>query len=591
MREIENRTLASTLFHLLSDEEWESLREHMDLRSFEPGDVLVEQGTIEPPFQVIVEGVASVVATNSQGERRELGRLGFGECIGEMSLLTGDPASADVVAATPVQTYAATPTRLAGLGELRSRLIEALSATLAGRLKHANERLLALHPARNHVICCGPEDMPVLAGLPGALARTTDARVMVLVTGESMVSASQRAHVEARNVTIRLMDDAEMANLPTLLQRMAHEFDEIVLLGGEEAFHQIAPDAASVLHVARETGGTYVRSQHESGGQLIVVSQERWTQPALRRLTARLGRPVVAILPPDVAAAAQRAPVAKLARVMTHRQVGLALGAGAAKGLAHLGVLRALDELAVPIDVVTGCSIGSAVAAGIAAGMTADELMEATARVASRAVRPTLPIRSFLSNAGIKEELKHLSGERRIEDLDLPLAVIATDLFRRTAVTFTSGLLWPRLLASMAIPGVYPPSAAMGSYLVDGSVLHPVPVRQCRELGAGLVIGVRLTGSRTSPRDNLNEKPERPLAIETIMRSLEIMVNHLSEVSHENADVNIEVCIEGGGGVRDFKRGDEIAGAGYRTVIAAAPVLTEAMPYIATEATLSAAVG
>ena len=292
----------------------------------------------------------------------------------------------------------------------------------------------------------------------------------------------------------------------------------------------------------------------------------------------------MAVLPPNAAISDAPAPVAKLARVLTHRQVGLALGAGAAKGLAHLGVLRALDELAVPIDVVAGCSIGSAVAAGIAAGMRADELMEATARVASRAVRPTLPLRSFLSNRGIKEELKRLSGDRRIEDLDLPLAVIATDLFRRTAVTFTSGPVWPRLLASMAIPGVYPPSAALGSFLVDGSVLHPVPVRQCRELGAGLVIGVRLTGSHTSPRDKLDEKPKRPLAIETIMRSLEIMVNHLSELSHENADVNIEVRIDGGGGVRDFKRGDEIADVGYQTVIAAAPALAEAMPYVGAHA-------
>jgi len=403
---------------------------------------------------------------------------------------------------------------------------------------------------------------------------------MVWVTGASMISASHRAHMQTENVTVRLMDDAEAANLPALLQRMAHDFDEIVLLGGEEAFHPIAPDAASMLHVAREAEGAFVHSQHESGGQVIVISQERWTQPKLQQLTARLGRPVVAVLPPDAAASDAPAPVAKLARVMTHRQVGLALGAGAAKGLAHMGVLRALDELAVPIDVVAGCSIGSAVAAGIAVGMTADELMETTARVASRAVRPTLPLRSFLSNRGIKDELKHLSGERRIEDLDLPLAVVATDLFRRTAVTFTSGLLWPRLLASMAIPGVYPPSAALGSYLVDGGVLHPVPVRQCRELGAGVVIGVRLTGSRTSPRTSLDKKPQRPFAIETIMRSMEIMVNRLSEVSHENADVNIEVCVDGGGGVRDFKRGDEIAGVGYRAVMAAAPALAEAMPYI-----------
>jgi NTE family protein len=580
LRDIEDRTLASTLFHLLTEEEWQALSSRMEPRSFKPGDILIKQGTIEPPFHVIVEGVASIVATGNQGDRRELGRVGFGECVGEMSLLTGEPASADVAAVTELRTFAATPARLATLGELRTRLIEALSSTLAGRLKHANERLLALHPAREHLICCGPEDMAILAGLPAAMAGCGGTRVMALAADASIGGALQQRSSPTDRVAVRVMSKAENENLPTLLGRLAHDYDEIVVLGDEEGFHHIAPDASSVLHIARDVGGTFRDSRHRSGGQVVVISDDRWTEPALRQMTGRLGRPVVAMLPHEPPPPGGGDPVARLARVLTNRRVGLALGAGAAKGLAHLGVLRALDELAVPVDVVAGCSIGAAVAAGIAVGMTADELMEATARVAARAVRPTLPLRSFLSNEGIKSELKRLSGERRIEDLDLPLAVVATDLFRRSGVTFTSGLLWPRVLASMAIPGVYPPTAALGSYLVDGGVLNPVPVRQCRELGAGVVIGVRLTASHTSPRESLEEKPHRPFAVETIMRTFEIMLNRLSEMSHESADVNIEICIDGTGGVRDFQRGEEIAAAGYRSVFATKSELTAAMPYI-----------
>lgn len=584
MTNIEHRQRTATLFELLSESDWDALRGHMDLRTFEPGDMLVSQGAMEPPFQVIIEGAASVLATSGHGERRELGRLGFGECIGEMSLLTGDPASADVVAASRVQTYAATPERLAGLGELRSRLIEALSAILAGRLKHANQRLLALHPARMHVVYCEPRDIPSLARLPAAIARTGSLRVIVLVVGDDCIRASEAANIASDGVTVRRVSSAEIAELPRLLEPMVRDFDEFLLFGQEALVAQPPAESASVLRVVHEDR-TEARSAADGRtGQMLVVGHERWTQPALRRLTARLGQPVIGIVPPESTSVEPSAPIAKLARVLTRRQIGVALGAGAAKGLAHLGVLRAFDELRVPIDVVAGCSIGSPIAAGVAAGMTVDELMEATARVAAKAVRPTLPLRSFLSNSGLKEGLRELSGERRIEDLDLPLAVMATDLFRRTAVAFTSGPVWPRLLASMAIPGVYPPSAAMGSYLVDGSVLHPVPVRQCRDLGAGIVIGVRLTGSRTSPRDSLDEKPARPLAIETIMRSLEIMVNHISEVSHEAADVNIEVCVDGGGGVRDFKRGDEIAAIGYRAAMESADALAAAMPYIRTEA-------
>ena len=584
MPNTDSHSRPATLFELLPEEVWDALRLRMDLRTFEVGDIIVAQGAMEPPFQVIIEGTALVMATSQHGERLELGRLGFGECVGEMALLTGEPASADVVAASRVQTYAATPARLAGLGELRSRLIEALSTTLAGRLKHANQRLLALHPARTHVIYCEPLDIVALARLPEAIVHTGAPRVAVLLVGDNSIRASEPALFGADGVTVRAVSGAELNELPHLLEQMAREFDEMIVFATVDLEAQAPNDAASIVRIVREERGDYRPSGRGDAEQALVIENERWTRPALRRLTSRLGRQVIGIVPPDASTGEPSAPISKLARVLTRRQIGVALGAGAAKGLAHLGVLRAFDELGVPIDVIAGCSIGSPIAAGVAAGMTVDELMEATGCVAAKAVRLTLPVRSFLSNAGLKEGLRELAGERLIEDLDLPLAIMATDLFRRTAVTFTTGLVWPRMLASMAIPGVYPPSAAMGSYLVDGSVLHPVPVRPCRDLGAGIVIGVRLTGSRTSPRDDLEEKPTRPLAIETIMRSLEIMVNHLSEVSHEAADVSIEVCVDGGGGVRDFKRGDEIAAIGYRAAMSNAGALATAMPYVRTGA-------
>jgi NTE family protein len=578
VREIEDRTLVSTLLHLLSEEEWASLRTMMELRSYVPGEFLVEQGMMEPAFHVISDGIASVVARTPQGQRKEIGRLGYGECAGEMSLLTGEPASADVVAVTAVRAYAITATQVARLGELRTRLIEALSAIVAARLRHANERLLALRAAQVHLICCGPADIGALASLPAAMARSGSGRVLALIAGGDLASGARAEHVQADGVTVKTLDDEEQSNLRQLLRRAAHEFDQIVLLGAEQAFHEIAPDASSLLHITREADQAFTQPVHATSGQFVAVGNHPWTPPSLRDLTARMGHPIVGVLPPN-GGTSGRGAVAKLARTLTGRQVGLALGAGAAKGLAHLGVLRAINELGITVDVISGCSIGAAVASGWAAGLSVDELAETTERIASRALRPTLPLRSFLSNKGIKEELKLVAGDRRIEDLDMPLALVATDLFRRSEVTFTSGRLWPRILASMALPGVYPPMAAMGSYLVDGAVLNPVPVTQCRELGAGVVVGVRLTGQSTAPRDELDEKPSRPLAIETIMRTFEIMNNRISEMSHVQADVTIEVRIEGGG-IRDFKRGARIADEGYRATMDARDDLSHVMPYI-----------
>ncbi len=107
-----------------------------------------------------------------------------------------------------------------------------------------------------------------------------------------------------------------------------------------------------------------------------------------------------------------------------------------------------------------------------------------------------------------------------------------------------------------------------------------MPSRQCRDLGAGIVIGVRLTGKNTSPREALDASASRPLAAETIMRCLEIMHNRLSELSRNEADVNIEVCLERGG-LRDFDLSAEIIQAGYAAGIAARSDLTNALPYLA----------
>jgi NTE family protein len=285
------------------------------------------------------------------------------------------------------------------------------------------------------------------------------------------------------------------------------------------------------------------------------------------------------VIPADGGASGPRDPVARAARTITGRRVGLALGAGAARGLAHIGVLQAIDELGIDIDVISGCSIGSAIAAAYAAGYHAEDLHENVARVASRALRPTLPLHSFLSNRGIRDELERLGQNRRFEDLDVPLAIPAVDIFRRCEVTFTTGLVWPRILASMAIPGIYPPLRAGDTYLVDGSVLTPVPVRQCRDLGAGVVIGVRLTGARTSPRDQLDFDPSRPLAADTITRCFEIMNNRLSELSRDESDVSIEVMLERGG-LRDFDRAREYADAGYAATLASRDALAAVLPYV-----------
>lgn len=553
---------------LLGDE-WHALREAMERRSYAAGQSIVSQGSPDPEFHIIAEGTATVAAM-AQGVRREVGALGPGDAIGDMALLTGEPASADVAAATPVVTYAAAPSRLAEMGDLRAHLFEALAAMLAQRLRQANARIVAQHTAAIVRITCAPQHLPAIARLPSALAAVEGARVLTVLAGHPPGLVAPEA-LHGVKTPVWTADGDDLHALPAKISRSAYEFGHVLLIeppGAAAAFN-----GADVYQVVRE------RSEVIGDAPRIVLSDLPWTLPSLAQLTSAFGGAIAGVISPHERPPARRDPVAKLARVIAGKRVGVALGAGAAKGLAHVGVLRALDDLGVDVDIIAGCSIGSSIAAGYAGGYSPDEIAAIVQMIAARAMRPTLPIHSFLSSKGIRDELERVIGERRFEDLDLPLAVCATDLFRRCEVTWTSGRVWPRLLASMSLPGIYPALRGPDSYLVDGGVLNPVPSRQCRELGAGVVVGVRLTAVRTSPRDRLDGMPGRPLATETIMRSLEIMNNRLSELSRNDSDVTVEVCLARGG-LRDFDHLEEFARAGEEGVLAAHGDLAKVMPYI-----------
>ncbi len=559
----------------LGEVHWTRLRAGMERRAHAPGDVIVAQGSLDPDFHIITEGTASVVAM-AQGLRREIGALGPGDAIGDMALLTGEPASADVVAATPVVTYAIAPSRLAELDDVRAPLFEALAGVLAQRLRQANARLVAQHSATAVHLTCAPHDLPAIARLPGELARVVGAPVLTVLAAQPPGIVPPEAMAGERTVVWTVADE-ELDALPARISRSAHEFHHILIIR--------PPATEAPRGINAERAYQVVRTRDEVAGAtpIIALSDSAWTQPAIAGLASQLGGAVAAAIPPHSRPLAPRDPIAKLARVIAERRIGVALGAGAAKGLAHVGVLRGLDELGVDIDILAGCSIGSAIAAAWASGLNPDEIMENVTTIAARAMRPTLPIHSFLSSRGIRDELERVGKGRHFKDLNLPLAICATDLFRRCEVTYTEGLVWPRLLASMSLPGIFPAIRGPDSYLVDGGVLNPVPSRQCRELGAGVVIGVRLTAERTSPKDALDTKPGRPLATETIMRSLEIMNNRLSELSRNDADATIEVRLSRGG-MRDFDRTAEFAAAGQQAVVDAREDLAKVMPYIGASA-------
>lgn len=223
---------------------------------------------------------------------------------------------------------------------------------------------------------------------------------------------------------------------------------------------------------------------------------------------------------------------------MARKKIGLALGGGVAKGLGHIGVIRALLELGVPIDCVAGTSSGSVVGALIAAAMTPDQI-EAIAKTTRwrDLVKPVIPRLGLLDGGRLEHLLVKVLGDRRIEDLALPFACVATDIVTGEEVVIRTGPLAPAIRASCSMPGFFTPVEIDGRLLVDGGVVDNVPVDVAKSLGADFVIAVDVSGRIDATPFNRN-------ILGVLLRSYEIMLHEKRAIEAKGASVLIRPRVE-----------------------------------------------
>lgn len=281
---------------------------------------------------------------------------------------------------------------------------------------------------------------------------------------------------------------------------------------------------------------------------------------------------------------ALRKSVERLARAIGSMEVGVALGAGGAKGFAHLGVLKVFEQQGFPIDYVAGCSIGAIVGALYAGGFSLEEI-EGRIRGADRKFRRwTLPLRSIWSDAGLKELLQQDAMNVRFRDLQTPLAVVSTDIATGREIVTRKGLVWKAVQASVSVPGIFPPVLALGRALVDGGLVNPVPSQTARDLGADIVVAVDLMSraarapAAETASGGSGSMARIPNLVEILWRSTEIMQEEVTLRSAATADITIEPRI---GRVRwnDFsRRGQSFMARGEQAAMEKLPELQRLLP-------------
>lgn len=211
-------------------------------------------------------------------------------------------------------------------------------------------------------------------------------------------------------------------------------------------------------------------------------------------------------------------------------KVGVALGGGAVYGAAHIGVLRALDEAGVRIGYIAGTSIGAFVAAMIAADVSLDEAESTLSDLDWLDVsRLSLSQMGLLSNDKLGEELVRVAGIDVIEDANIPLGIVATDISSGKCIVLTEGDLALAVRASTCVPGIFTPIEHDGRVLVDGGLVDNLPVSAVRDLGAEFVIAVDVGRKRSY------KKPDD--LIDVLINSIDIALDTATRLRSSDADL------------------------------------------------------
>jgi NTE family protein len=244
--------------------------------------------------------------------------------------------------------------------------------------------------------------------------------------------------------------------------------------------------------------------------------------------------------------------------------LGIALGGGFARGIAHIGVLKVLEQENIPIRFVAGTSVGALIGAAYCSGVSAEELEDVATRVRFKTfARWTISRMGFADNQRMVSFLNTVLKVKTFEELRIPLAVAATDFSTGDGVVFRSGPLIDPVRASCAYPGMFLPVKINGRLLVDGMLAHAVPTRPLRDMGAERVLGVHLVGHWT------NKDGPRHL-FDVIGQCFSIAQEMNCGVWKQAADLVIEPDVNGYK-YDDFEHSAELVKAGEATMRAALP--------------------
>jgi NTE family protein len=532
-----------------------------------PGGTLLDRhGENDSALFLVVTGSLGVFVADAQGQRRMVALVP----VGEMSLIAQDHEhTAQLVALRDTELLRVSPQ---GFEALISRhpkvmmnmmqiLVKRLAATTRNSGQGSRPKSFAIIPLQENL-----EAAPIAHRLANALAEM-GSRAAVLDNQASEQSAEWFNAFEAAHDVVFYRGDSPDSAWTHQCLRQA---DRIFLLARSDEPLPLRPLDLPAFK-ERASGLPELLLLHPPGSRAGL--------PEHFSLRSGLFESHHHIR------AGNKADVARLARFISGRAVGLVLAGGGARGFAHIGIIKALMEADVPFDHLGGTSMGAIIAAGLAHEWSIEELTERmrTVFVTHNPLNDfTLPLIALVRGKKASTMLMTNFGDIRIEELPKPFFCVSSDLTTGRIHEHRSGTLWRALRASVALPGILPPVTYHGHLLVDGGVMNNLPVDVMREhsMGAGPIIACDVTGELDlqARDDRYGERPwwwligqrmrGNPSIVSILMRSGTVGSEAQRRVVREQADYLIEPPMPTIG-LRDWKKFDQAIKEGYETACAA----------------------
>ena len=474
-----------------------------------PGEVLMREGDPADSLYILVSGRLRVLVKQLDGTETTVSEVGRNEVVGEMSIISDEPRSATVIAIRDSELLSFSRDNFEHIVEKHPQAMLKIARLIAGRLRRSSrsqgvsrrELSIAVIPAGNEP--ARPECIHELVEGFSQIGSTLvlDSHFVNEHVGPDAAYEDQHGpnndrlmawlnEQEAKHQYIIYQTDASTTNWTRRCLRMSDRVLAVGLAHGNPARNEIEEELL-------KRGSNKIFAQAE----LVLVHQNDGTPPSgtSHWLASR-----------DVRGCHQvrdgvKQDYQRLARLLTGRALGLVLGGGGARGLAHVGVIRALHEVGIPIDAIGGTSMGAIIAGLYAMDSDLENMTEAcrAAFVKQRSMLDvTFPALALTSGKRIARNLETFFGDRQIEDLWLKYYCVSSNLTRAKTNVHSEGPCWQRIRASISLPGILPPVYHEGDLLVDGGVTNNLPVDVMRTVcDGGTVIAVDV-----SPKVDMRQK-------------------------------------------------------------------------------------